>query len=275
MTDSDAVRRVGLALPRTYERQVRGRWKLKVGPIVYVAFSRDELDMGFGFPKAERDGLIASDPDTFFLPPVSDLRYQWVCAHLSRLDDDEMRELVTDAWRMCTPRMLHDLPEMPEPAMAAYRWLDLGEYGELRPLLAPVRALRRRRRVAARPHEGPRPPPRARGPATHRGRGTGRAGLPLVEEGALARRSAVVEEGALRLSRDPVRGRVRLLGLVTVAAQPPRPGALAPVTRPGEGFVVRLRGLVTVAAQPPRPARARPASDADSVKLVGRPTICP
>ena len=38
--------------------------------------------MGFGFPKAERDGLIASDPETFFLPPTSDLRYQWVCAHL-------------------------------------------------------------------------------------------------------------------------------------------------------------------------------------------------
>ncbi len=137
MTDSDAVRRVGLALPRTYERQVRGRWKLRVGAIVYVAFSLDETDMGFGFPKAERDGLIASDPDTFFLPPTSDLRYQWVCAHLDRLDEEEMRELVTDAWRMCTPKMLHDLPELPAPAMAAYRFLDAGEYGELRPLLHP------------------------------------------------------------------------------------------------------------------------------------------
>ncbi len=104
---------------------------------MYVAFSLDELSMGFGFPKAERDGLIASDPDTFFLPPTSDLRYQWVCAHLPRLGDDEMRELVTDAWRMCTPKMLHDLPELPEPAMAAYGFLDAGEYGELRPLLHP------------------------------------------------------------------------------------------------------------------------------------------
>jgi hypothetical protein len=137
MTDADAVRRVGLALPRTYERQVRGRWKLKVGQIVYVAFSRDELAMGFGFPKAERDGLVESDPQTFYLPGTADLRYQWVCAHLPRLDDQEMRELVTDAWRMCTPRMLHDLPEMPEPAMAAYGYLDSGEYGELRPLLHP------------------------------------------------------------------------------------------------------------------------------------------
>jgi hypothetical protein len=137
MTDADAVRRVGLALPRSYEVQVRGRWKLRVGQIVYVAFSHDETEMGFGFPKAERDGLVASNPETFYLPGESDLRYQWVCAHLDRLDTAEMRELVTDAWRMCTPKMLHDLPEMREPAMAAYGFLDAGEYGELRPLLHP------------------------------------------------------------------------------------------------------------------------------------------
>ena len=137
MVTADDVRAVGLALPRAYERMVNRRWKLKVGQIVFTAFSRDETDMGFGFPKAERDGLIESDPETFFLPPPSDLRYQWVCAHLDRLEHDEMRELVIDAWRMCTPKMLHELPEMPVPTAAAWRALDAGEWGELRPLLHP------------------------------------------------------------------------------------------------------------------------------------------
>ncbi|MGH3361111.1 MAG: MmcQ/YjbR family DNA-binding protein [Nocardioides sp.] len=137
MTTADDVRRVSLALPRTHERMVRGRWKLKVRQLVYVAFSRDELSMGFGYPRAERDGLIASDPDTFFLPPTSDLRYQWVCAHLSRLAEDEMRELVTDAWRMCVPKMLHELPEMPDPAAAAWSAMEEQEWGELRPLVHP------------------------------------------------------------------------------------------------------------------------------------------
>ena len=93
--------------------------------------------MGFGFPKAERDGLIASDPETFFLPPTSDLRYQWVCAHLPRLDDEEMRELVTDAWRMCMPKMLHELPELPRPAAEAWALIEEQEWGEVRPLLHP------------------------------------------------------------------------------------------------------------------------------------------
>ena len=85
--------------------------------------------MGFGYPLAERDGLIASDPETFFLPPTSDLRYQWVCAHLDRLDDEEMRELVVDAWRMCTPKMLHELPELPAPAAEVWNLVDQQEWG--------------------------------------------------------------------------------------------------------------------------------------------------
>jgi hypothetical protein len=137
MVTADDVRRVLAPLPRSYEVEVRGRWKFRVGQIVYVAFSRDEQAMGFGYPKDARDGLIASAPDTFFLPPTSDLRFQWVCAHLRSLGAHEMRELVLDAWRMCTPKMLHDLPELPELAMAAWDALDRQEWGELGPLLHP------------------------------------------------------------------------------------------------------------------------------------------
>jgi hypothetical protein len=137
VTTADDVRRVGLALPRTYEREVRGRWKLKVRQLVYVAFSRDERAMGFGFPRAERDGLVASDPETFFMPRASDLRYQWVCAHLPRLDSREMRELVTDAWRMCVPKMLHDLPELPAPTAAVWAAIEAGQWGEVRSRLHP------------------------------------------------------------------------------------------------------------------------------------------
>jgi len=138
MTDADAVRRVGLALPRAYEREVRGRWKLKVGQIVFVAFSRDEQQMGFGFPRAEREGLVASDPHTFYLPGPADMRYQWVCAHLDRLDDDEMRELVVDAWRMCTPRMLHELPDLPAPAARVWDLVEKREWSDVGDLLHPA-----------------------------------------------------------------------------------------------------------------------------------------
>jgi hypothetical protein len=137
MTTADAVRRVGLALPRAYEVEVRGRSKLRVGQIVFVAFSRDETQLGFGFPRGEREGLVASAPETFFMPGQSDLRHQWVCAHVDRLPDDEMRELVVDAWRMCTPKMLHDLPDLAAPAARAWDLIERREWHDVRPLLHP------------------------------------------------------------------------------------------------------------------------------------------
>ena len=75
MTDAEAVRRVALALPRAYEVQVRGQWKFRVGQILFVAFSADEQEMGFGFPRAERDALVAAEPEKFFLPTTSDLHF--------------------------------------------------------------------------------------------------------------------------------------------------------------------------------------------------------
>jgi hypothetical protein len=75
-----------------------------VGRIVFVAFSRDETQMGFGFPREERVALVESEPDKFLMPSKADMRYQWVEARMEALDVEEMRELVIDAWRMCVPK---------------------------------------------------------------------------------------------------------------------------------------------------------------------------
>jgi hypothetical protein len=100
------VRAVALTLPRTTEAIVRGRIKFRVGQIVYVAFSRDETLMGFGFPKEEREWLVGTEPEKFLLPVESDLRFNWVEARLAALDAEEMRGLVIDAWSLCVPKRL-------------------------------------------------------------------------------------------------------------------------------------------------------------------------
>jgi hypothetical protein len=100
----DDVRAIVAPLPRSYEVVVRDRIKFRIGQIVYLAFSRDETVMGFAFPKEEREGLIASDPDKFMLPRPSDMRYNWVHVRLDAIDLVELRELVIDAWRMCVPK---------------------------------------------------------------------------------------------------------------------------------------------------------------------------
>ena len=98
------VRALALTLPRTTEHLVHDRVKFRIKQIVYVSFSRDETLMGFAFPKEERAALIEAEPEKFLMPKPSDQRYNWVVVRLGAIDDDEIRELVLDAWRMVVPK---------------------------------------------------------------------------------------------------------------------------------------------------------------------------
>ncbi len=104
MVTVEDVRAVAAELPRSYAVVVRGRIKFRVKQIVYLAFSRDETEIGFGFPKSEREYLVASRPDTFFMPDEASLRFHWVEAWTAKLEPDEMRDFVICAWAMCVPR---------------------------------------------------------------------------------------------------------------------------------------------------------------------------
>ena len=104
MVTIDDVRAIASTLPRSTEVLVRDRVKFRVGRIVYLAFSRDESQMGFAFPKEEREALVASEPAKFLMPSRGDMRYHWVEVRLDAIDAQEMRELVLDAWRMVVPK---------------------------------------------------------------------------------------------------------------------------------------------------------------------------
>ena len=106
MVTIEDVRRFALSLPRTTEALVRGRVKFRVGRLVYVSFSHDGSVMGFAFPKEEREWLVGGASDKFMLPDRSDLRYHWVLVRMAAIDEQEMRELVIDAWRMAVPKSL-------------------------------------------------------------------------------------------------------------------------------------------------------------------------
>jgi hypothetical protein len=104
VTTIEQVRELASTLPRSYEALVRDRVKFRVGRLVYLAFSHDETMMGFAFPKTEREALVASEPEKFLMPRPSDLRYNWVVVRLAAIDEKEMREIVTEAWRMVVPK---------------------------------------------------------------------------------------------------------------------------------------------------------------------------
>jgi len=104
MVTIEDVRRWAMSLPRTSEHLIYRQVKFRVGKIVYAALSEDETTMGFGFPREEREALVAAQPRKFSLPRPSDMRFNWVRADLSELDVPELRELLTDAWLMVVPK---------------------------------------------------------------------------------------------------------------------------------------------------------------------------
>jgi hypothetical protein len=108
------VRALASTLPRSYEVLVYGRVKFRVGRIVYLAFSRDESELGFAFPKEWREALVESEPEKFRMPNDSDLRFNWAVVRLATIEADEMRELVLDAWSMVVPkRVAAEYAELP------------------------------------------------------------------------------------------------------------------------------------------------------------------
>lgn len=115
MATAEDVRRIANGLPRTVERLVRDQVKFNIGRIVYLALSRDEQTLGFAFPKEERAQLVASEPDKFALPAKGDMRYHWVHLRLSAVDVDELRELITDGWRMVVPKSVAAAYDAGEP----------------------------------------------------------------------------------------------------------------------------------------------------------------
>ena len=104
MVTIDDIRAVASTLPRSSEGLVRGRVKFRVGRIVYLSISRDGSTMGFAFPKEWRSALVESEPEKFSLPGQSDLRYHWAHVRLAAIDEQEMRELVEDAWAFTVPK---------------------------------------------------------------------------------------------------------------------------------------------------------------------------
>jgi hypothetical protein len=149
---ADDVRAYVADLPRSYEVFVRGRWKFRVGQIVWIAFSKDEKLMGFAFPKEERQMLVETEPDKFMYPRESDMRFNWVVARLDKLSRREMEEYCFDAWRMVVPKKLLSRGELPdryreqaEPENADHRDLDTGRDAPAPPGDTGVERLARRR----------------------------------------------------------------------------------------------------------------------------------
>jgi hypothetical protein len=121
MATLDDVRRLALALPRTGEKQSWGsaHWTVSSKGFVWERPLRrgdEEALRAAGVPlpagdvlgvrvadEGVKQALLADDPDVYFTTPHFD-GYPAVLVRLERIGEDELRELVEEAWLQRAPR---------------------------------------------------------------------------------------------------------------------------------------------------------------------------
>jgi hypothetical protein len=112
MVDADDVRRLALSLPHVVEIDSEG-FDFRVGNKGFVwsyperlpgkpRVIRTDIAVLYVGDEAEKQALLLGEPDIFFTTPGYD-GIPLVMVRLSEVDNDRLRELVTDAWRMRAP----------------------------------------------------------------------------------------------------------------------------------------------------------------------------
>ncbi len=105
MATEDDVRRIALSLPETSEKPWFGTPGFRVKDKGFARI-RAEAEGGlvvFVADPGEKEALLRSDPDVFYTTPHYD-GYAVVLVNLETVDGDELRELLTDSWRLKAPK---------------------------------------------------------------------------------------------------------------------------------------------------------------------------
>ena len=104
------MQELAAALPETNEERWYGTPAFKVAGKGFVR-KRPE-DGVITLPSEEKRELMASEPDVFFETPHYE-GSQWLLVRLPKIKKAELRELLTDAWRMRAPtKVLKAHPEV-------------------------------------------------------------------------------------------------------------------------------------------------------------------
>jgi hypothetical protein len=97
------LREIALALPEAEERETWGNATFRVRNKIFVIMAADGTSASVKATKDEQTALLAEDPETFTYPAYVG-HHGWVGVDVGRVDGAQLRELVTEAWRLTAPK---------------------------------------------------------------------------------------------------------------------------------------------------------------------------
>ena len=100
------IRSLALEFPEVEEKLT---WEVhatfRVRDKIIAILSEDESEARIKSTKEEQEAMLASDPETFYMPSHVG-QHGWIGVRLKRIDGDELRELLEEAWRMTAPKKM-------------------------------------------------------------------------------------------------------------------------------------------------------------------------
>ncbi len=104
--DVDVLVKVVLGLPGVAEDEGwAGQPVFKVRNKSFAYLSEDGTRLLLKALREEQEALVAEDPEVYS-PSWASGRFAWLEIDVAAADDQELRELVTEAWRLTAPKYL-------------------------------------------------------------------------------------------------------------------------------------------------------------------------
>lgn len=99
----DDVRAMALALPMVEEGTSYGTPAFRVGKRLLARLHQDGESLVLKIDAMEREALLATKPDQFFITSHYEDSPNWILARLAVVDPQELAELLVEAWRRVAP----------------------------------------------------------------------------------------------------------------------------------------------------------------------------
>ena len=101
----ETVRELALALPEVEENSSYGTPAFKVRGKLFVRLKEDRTSIVVRIEKADRALRLQADPSAFYITDHY-VSYPWILVRLSAVAQDDLADLLHDAWRLRAPGRL-------------------------------------------------------------------------------------------------------------------------------------------------------------------------
>ncbi|GAA2791604.1 MmcQ/YjbR family DNA-binding protein [Kitasatospora paracochleata] len=105
MVTFDRFKAMALALPQTHEEITWDEVTLRLGKKIFAMGNPGAPAVCVKASREEQAELLATAPDVYSVAPYVG-RHGWVLVDLAGVDERELHDLVTDAWRSVAPKRL-------------------------------------------------------------------------------------------------------------------------------------------------------------------------